>query len=89
MTLIGLLRPPHPQFVFAGDPVMFLQVSADSWIILGQSVCCVASTKDLGLAIVFIRPAKSLRDSSDAWTFSICFLLCHVQPEGFLLFLKG
>lgn len=82
LTLIGLFRPPHPQFAFAGDPVLFLRVSADSWISWGQSVCCVACTKDLGLAIVFILPGTPVMLGTCPFAFSSCL----VQPEGFLLF---
>lgn len=84
-AFVGPFHPLRPLFAFAGDPLMFLPVSADSWISLGQSVCRAAGTEDLGLAIVFILPVKSLRDNSDAWKDSICFLLCHVQPGAFLL----
>lgn len=41
--------------VLAGDLIMFLPVSADSWISQGQSVHCVVSTKELqviGLVIL-------------------------------------
>lgn len=50
-------------FVLSGDLIMFLPVSADSWISLGQSVHCVVSTKEVqvpGLAIVSVAHPSSL-----------------------------
>lgn len=46
---------PTVLFALAGDLIMFLSESADSWISVGQSVDCVVSTKEvqaLGLTIV-------------------------------------